>query len=335
MNRYDIDLKSLLDIPLWEKVQDQIAELTGTAIITVDYKGIPITKHSKRTDFCSIIRENPVSRKRCCKCDALAGLEAVRLEQPYIYLCHCGIVDVAVPVMVGDRYLGAVMFGEVRIANGDTEQVQRLVSEISSFQAETETTRSDLLEKFHQLPEMEYQHIVSVANLISSIVEYIVDRAIKSKNDRQAYEWILSTGRESRRAGGEIRELQVPATKEPKSTQERETSAAVRKDSPLYPAIAYMNDHLNEHITMKDMSDLCHLSPSYFSRLFSREVGESFINYWNRGKIEHSKKLLRESELSVSQIAAEVGYMDPSHFIQLFKRFEGVTPTVYRQYHYR
>ena len=80
MNKYNYDLKSLLDVPLWERVQDQLAEATGTAIITIDYKGTPITKHSKRTDFCSIIRENPVSRKRCYKCDALAGLEEVRLE---------------------------------------------------------------------------------------------------------------------------------------------------------------------------------------------------------------------------------------------------------------
>lgn len=106
MARHNLDLSSLLDIPLWEQVQDQLAEFTGTAIITIDYKGNPITKHSCRTEFCSVIRENPIFRKRCYRCDALAGLEAVRLGRPYIYLCHCGIVDVAVPVLVGDRYLG-------------------------------------------------------------------------------------------------------------------------------------------------------------------------------------------------------------------------------------
>lgn len=334
MNRYNYDLKSLLDVPLWERVQDQLAEATGTAIITIDYKGTPITKHSKRTDFCSIIRENPVSRKRCYKCDALAGLEAVRLERPYIYLCHCGIVDVAVPVMVGDRYLGAVMFGEVRIANGDTEQVQRLVSEISSFQAETETTRIDLLEKYDQLPEMEYKRIVEIANLISAIVEYIVDRAVKSRNDKQAYEWILNVGRDGGSAGGEIQELHDPSI-EKSGNAEDNRHEPVKKDSPLYPAIAYMNDHPAETLSMKDMAELCHLSPSYFSRLFSRELGETFVNYVNRKKIDRAKQLLRESSLSVSQIATEVGYIDTSHFIQLFKRFEGVTPTMYRQYNYR
>ena len=109
------DMKNVLDIPLWERMQDQLAKMTGTAIVSIDYKGNPMTKHSGRTEFCSVIRENPVSRKRCYRCDALAGLEAVRLERPYIYLCHCGIVDVAVPVMVGDKYLGAVMFGQVRL----------------------------------------------------------------------------------------------------------------------------------------------------------------------------------------------------------------------------
>ena len=88
MARREFDMQSILDIPLWEKMQDQLEKLTGTAIICIDLKGNPVTKHSCRTDFCSVIRENPVSRKRCYRCDALAGLEAVRLEKPYIYLCH-------------------------------------------------------------------------------------------------------------------------------------------------------------------------------------------------------------------------------------------------------
>lgn len=69
MSKGKFDIKTILDIPRWEAVQDQLAKATGTAIITIDYKGTPITKHSMRTDFCNIIRENPISRKRCQKCD--------------------------------------------------------------------------------------------------------------------------------------------------------------------------------------------------------------------------------------------------------------------------
>lgn len=333
MPRHDFDLKTILDIPEWERVQDQLAKLTGTAIITVDLKGIPVTKHSCRTDFCSVIRENPISRKRCYRCDALAGLEAVRVGRPYIYLCHCGIVDVAVPVMVGDRYLGAVMFGQVRIPNNDTEaKVERLVNEISSFQAQEESSRNDLLEMYERIPEMEYERIVEIANFINVMVEYIVDRAVKSRSDMQTYEWLLSMDADSgsRRY---IQELYDPSTAELPSMEKK--SLDVKKDSALYPAISYMDSHPTEMITMKSMAELCHLSESYFSRLFSKELGENFSTYINRKKIERSKKLLRDSQMSVSQIAKEVGYQDAGHYIRLFKRFEGVTPTIYRQYNYK
>lgn len=333
MPRQDFDLKTLLDIPLWEKVQDQLAKLTGTAIITIDLKGVPVTKHSCRTDFCSVIRENPVSRKRCYRCDALAGLEAVRAGKPYIYLCHCGIVDVAVPVMVGDKYLGAVMFGQVRIPNDDTDaKVERLVNEISSFQAEEDDARHDLLEMYNRLPEMEYKRIVEIADLINSIVEYIVDRAIKNRNERQTYDWLLNMDIDSP-SKQYIQELKDPSITKPVSTEPQEDK--LKKDSPLYPAISYIENHPTENISMKEMAMLCHLSESYFSRLFSKEMGETFGNYISRLRIDRSKEPLRGSSLTVTQIAKKVGYSDTGHYIRLFKRFEGVTPTIYRQYNYK
>lgn len=329
----DLDLKTLLDIPLWEKVQDELAKLTGTAIITIDFKGNPITKHSCRTDFCSVIRENPISRKRCFRCDALAGLEAVRLGRPYIYLCHCGIVDVAVPVMVGDRYLGAVMFGQVRIPNNDTEaKVERLVSEISSFQAESDTARQDLLEKYQRLPEMQYKRIVAVADTINAVVNYIVDRAVNNENEAMTYKFLLqNSSAHSSQTNSEIQELKNPAVEADVFMAEPE----LPKSSPVYPAVAYVKNHKHEMVTMNEMAKLCHLSPSYFSRLFRRELGENFINYVNRQKMQWAKERLRSSNDSVVQIAQELGYMDSSYFISVFKKFEGTTPLVYRQHKYR
>lgn len=329
MARRDFDLATLLDVPLWESVQDQIARLTGTAIITIDFKGNPITKHSCRTEFCSVIRENPIFRKRCYRCDALAGLEAVRLERPYIYLCHCGIVDVAVPVLVGDRYLGAVMFGQVRLPNNDTDsKVERLVNEISSFQAESEAVRQSLMEMYNRLPEMEYARIVQIAELLSSLVNYIVDRAVKNMDDAQTYHWLLRmSGNASDSDEGSIQEIRAPEIDVPVPA----AGSAVAKSSAVYPAIAYIDSHPGKTVTMKEMADLCHLSPSYFSRLFHRDVGEGFTSYVNRRRIELSKKELRTTGKSISQISSELGYLNTSHFINLFKRFEGVTPLVYRQ----
>lgn len=333
MARREFDLSALLDVPLWETVQDQLAEMTGTAIITIDFKGNPITKHSCRTEFCSVIRENPVFRKRCYRCDALAGLEAVRLERPYIYLCHCGIVDVAVPIMVGDRYLGAVMFGQVRLPGGDRDaKVERLVNEISTFQAESETARQDLLEKYDRLPEMEYEKIVRAADLINSIVNYIVDRAVTNQNEAQTYHWLLRTNADTlAQGGGDIQELRQPEADAGTQTGQ----LPISKTSAIYPAVNYIATHPGTAISMNEMADLCHLSPSYFSRLFTREMGEGFTTYVNRKKVEIAKRELRTTTKSISQIATDLGYLNISHFINLFKRFEGITPLVYRQHKYQ
>ena len=330
MSRRDLDLKSILDIPLWEKIQDELARLTGTAIITIDYKGNPITKHSCRTDFCSVIREDPVFRKRCCRCDALAGLEAVRMGKPYIYLCHCGVVDAAVPVTVGNRYLGAVMFGQVRIPDGDTDaKVERLVSEVSSFQTGSESDRQDLIEMYDRLPEMEYKRIVAIADTLNAIVNYIVDRAVNSENEAMTYKFLLQNSNiQNAAAFSEIQGLKAPELEWGDFPVERE----LPKSSPIYPAVSYVHNHRQEMVTMNDMARLCHLSPSYFSRLFRREMGENFINYVNRIKVQWAKERLRSSNDSVVQIAQELGYMDSSYFISVFKKFEGTTPLAYRQH---
>ncbi len=322
----EYDLKSLVDVARWETVQDQLASLTRTAIITIDYKGNPVSKHSGRTAFCTLIRENPVTCKRCYRCDALAGLEAVRRSEPFIYLCHCGIVDVAVPVVVGNQYLGAVMFGQVRLPDGDRDgKVRRLVNEISSFQPEERDARAELLEKYRQLPEMEYSRIVEIAALINSIVHYIVGRAVQNRSDRLAYEYVMKNG--------------LPPSLDWQGESNKriaagEASIPVPEDSPIYPALAYLDRHRSVVARMCQMAELCHLSASYFSKLFLREVGENFTDYTKRQKVAWAKELLRKTEKSVTEISNELGFLDSSYFIKVFKTVEGITPLAYRQEKY-
>ena len=120
-------------------------------------------------------------------------------------------------------------------------------------------------------------------------------------------------------------ELDVTALSQP------EQELGIEKTSVLYPAVCYVADHPGASVSMLDMARLCHLSPSYFSRLFTREMGMGFTSYVNLQRVELAKRELRTTSKSVSQIALELGYLNISHFIKLFKRFEGITPLVYRQ----
>ena len=93
-------------------------------------------------------------------------------------------------MVVGEEYLRAVMFEQVRLLSAEAnDKVRRLVSEISSFQNDGEMACQDLMEKYKRLPEMEYAKIERVAELIREVVQYVVDLELKRMNDRQVFEW--------------------------------------------------------------------------------------------------------------------------------------------------
>ena len=326
-----MDLKTLLNIEEWEKVQDEVAQLTGTAIITVDYKGIPVTKHSRRTEFCSIIRENPISRKRCFKCDSMAGLEAVRANEPFIYLCHCGIVDVAVPIVINNVYLGAVMFGQVRLANSTSLEgkVKRLMGEFNSFQPDAGDAQKHLLQLYRKLPEMEYSRIVDIATMLKSFVNYIIITSIKHRNTllRQEYETLISKENKTQSAYNK-----APSNfEENKMDIIKGIAPSIPIFSPIYPAVSYMCEDISRFVTLREMAVLCKISPSYLSKLFLKELGENFSVYQCRQKIELAKKLLHDEQKSVAQIAYALGFQDASYFVKVFKKFAMTTPASYRR----
>ena len=101
----------------------------------------------------------------------------------------------------------------------------------------------------------------------------------------------------------------------------------------LKPAFTYIFEHKSETISLKVMADLCHISPSYFSRLFAKETGENFSSYLAQMKIKWAKQLLEVTDIPVSQISDELGFNDPGYFIKTFKKYEQITPSLYRKYY--
>lgn len=79
------------------------------------------------------------------------------------------------------------------------------------------------------------------------------------------------------------------------------------------------------------VANMVHLNASYFSSLFKREVGVSFSNYLNKVRIEKSMQLLKNTALSILEVALEVGYEDQSYFGKVFKSVINMTPKEYKQ----
>lgn len=95
--------------------------------------------------------------------------------------------------------------------------------------------------------------------------------------------------------------------------------------------LTFIRKNCIDRITLEQAAQVAHLSPSYFSRLFREETGKSFTEYLIDCRVNRAKALLREGELTLTEIAVRTGFCDQSHFSKAFKRTTGVSPGIYRK----
>lgn len=93
----------------------------------------------------------------------------------------------------------------------------------------------------------------------------------------------------------------------------------------------YIDMHFKESLTLEQLADDAHMSKYYLSHAFKREYGISPINYMISRRIDESKYLLAETDLSMSQIAQLLGFSSLSYFSQVFRRSQNISPKEYRQ----
>ncbi|MGF7145117.1 AraC-like DNA-binding protein [Anaerotaenia torta] len=89
----------------------------------------------------------------------------------------------------------------------------------------------------------------------------------------------------------------------------------------------YMDANLNNSI----IADKLDITPSYLSKMFRTEKNISLLDYLNQVRLSYAKKYLRETNLTVEEIASKTGFISDSALIKAFKKYEGVTPGSYRR----
>lgn len=94
--------------------------------------------------------------------------------------------------------------------------------------------------------------------------------------------------------------------------------------------VEYIRTHLDENIDLRTLAGVSSFSPFHFHRIVSAFLGEPVGEFIVRTRIETAARLLRYSDLPVSQIAYRVGYDVPSSLTKSFRRFFGISPTEYR-----
>lgn len=112
----------------------------------------------------------------------------------------------------------------------------------------------------------------------------------------------------------------------------RESNHSKQVKSNLAEVIDYIVSNIDQDISQEEAAARCHYSPTYFSKVFHREVGMCFRDYVTAKRISLAKKMLIEDESAkIAYIAFQCGYRDVSYFSRIFKKKTGLSPATYRQ----
>ena len=95
-------------------------------------------------------------------------------------------------------------------------------------------------------------------------------------------------------------------------------------------AIAYMEMHKTEKLTLQEVADACYVSQWHLSKLLNRYSRKSFYDILHSLRIQDAKKLLADPSLRIGEICEKVGYADIAHFSRVFRKLEGMSANEYR-----
>ena len=95
-------------------------------------------------------------------------------------------------------------------------------------------------------------------------------------------------------------------------------------------AMAYIEEHYAEKLTLQAVADCCYVSQWHLSKLLNRHTGQSFYDILNTARIQKAKELLLDPRLKIGEIGERVGYADTAHFARTFKKQEGMSANEYR-----
>lgn len=116
-----------------------------------------------------------------------------------------------------------------------------------------------------------------------------------------------------------------------KGIDEEKRKLKEKMGRPIQVAVRYIRENYAKQISLEDAAQASNVSGNYLSRLFKGEIGVGFSEFLTQVRLEESEKLLTQTNLSIREIAAMVGYLDEKYYSRLFKKTTGIKPTDYRR----
>lgn len=275
-------------------IQKDLISVTNMGIVIIDIEGEYITEKTNYSEFCKVFRKNSTLSLFCEKCDLKALNKVLLSRTPYIYKCHSGLIDVIIPILYEGEIIGAFLIGQFLLENNQEFELEKILKENMGKNIDLKL----LQEKYKELSVISLEKLESIIRIVTYSTYYIAD-CIKNKK------WL----------------------------EMKNTVSKVKielSNSKIAPIIKYINENINENVSLSLGANLCNMSQSQFSRTFKKETGKTFKEYILLKKIEQAKFYIKTTDKSFSEISDFLGFEDSSYFTKLFKKYEGITPKEYK-----
>ncbi|MDN4073010.1 sensor histidine kinase [Fictibacillus terranigra] len=164
-------LRNIVNVTVLQEIQERFSEATGFAVIIADELGIPVTKPSNFTSFCTNIRSSEQGSKCCILSDRKVGQLAAQHGKPIVHHCHAGLVDIAAPLVLDGRHLGSVLCGQVLVDGHDEQRIEHIRDNFKQLLID-----QDFLQKyFDEIKFVSKRRIEAAAEMLQLVANYIIE----------------------------------------------------------------------------------------------------------------------------------------------------------------
>ena len=283
---------------LFQELLETIQSLTGLRTVIYDRERftaragrhtIDSSFSGHRSDFCALIRSTDAGQEACRVSDVVGATEeAGRRGEPFLHVCHAGLMEVVIPVLYRGEQVATVFCGQAIVDGCPAESNVRLAKRAAQvgIDAQAATRARDAL------PCISEDQLVQIGKMLFLALNHLAET-----EGRAALERALAL----------------------------ERSEAIRS------TVLHVDRHFQEPLRVEDMARRVSLTAAYFSRLFHRVTGMTFVDYLTQRRIAEAKELLKSTAMRVIDIAFAVGYGDQSYFGRKFRQVTGQTPTAFRR----
>ena len=169
----NFSIARLFGVKVLENIQDKMSKATGLAFVTVDYRGEPITEMTSFTPFCQLVRKDESAKRICMSSDAFGAIQAAVTQKTYVYFCPCGLIEIAIPIIVQGHYLGGFIGGQIRCEDAppDICRLENVLHHTRNYKEDTEMSKM-----FESVAVYPYEKFIHIANLVSLIVNQLGEK---------------------------------------------------------------------------------------------------------------------------------------------------------------